>query len=213
MGPVKKTSNDANDPTKSPEPTGASEPEEVVTGTDGAVVTYTPTKDPEHSDLAETLTTTDGDDGVTIIFPGGWKGPPRAMLRQTALQLRLKSLKAMIKTTMMRRRTLLRRSRRQHLQNAQRMFLLIGREKTTWLPRLGDCLATSGCVAGEQSTTITYALELVPRNEMFEPLGGTDESNNSRSNHRTVRWEVAEMHAPRYFSTSGMDLSLIMAPP
>ncbi|KAL6863413.1 hypothetical protein ACO1O0_003667 [Amphichorda felina] len=48
----------------------------VVTGTDGAVVTYVPTKDPDRTTQTGTTTTTDDSGFPVVIFPGGWIWTP-----------------------------------------------------------------------------------------------------------------------------------------
>ncbi|KAF4447888.1 hypothetical protein F53441_8638 [Fusarium austroafricanum] len=44
----------------------------IVTGTDGAVVTYTPSQDAAYSDFTGTTTTTDDGGAAIVIFPAGW---------------------------------------------------------------------------------------------------------------------------------------------
>lgn len=48
----------------------------VVTGTDGAVVTYVPTQDPDRTTQTGTTTTTDDNGLPVVIFPGGWMWTP-----------------------------------------------------------------------------------------------------------------------------------------
>lgn len=187
--PPKKTSDDTNEPTKSPEPTEASEIEEVVTGTDGAVVTYTPTKDPEHSDLTETLTTTDDGGAVVIIFPGGWKWSPKGNAPTNRPPAPTKEPENDDKedededeeedpTSTKPTSTSAECTASEPPECTKTVsFDWVGDDYST--TTFGDCPATSACVTGEQSTTTTYAIETVPLDERFGPLEEADESKDS----------------------------------
>ncbi|KAK7415730.1 hypothetical protein QQX98_005643 [Neonectria punicea] len=50
--------------------------ETVVTGTDGAIVTYIPSQDPEYATNTGTTTTTDDDGNAFVLFSGGWRWIP-----------------------------------------------------------------------------------------------------------------------------------------
>ncbi|KAF5536352.1 hypothetical protein FMEXI_10371 [Fusarium mexicanum] len=94
----KPTTEDAgsNEPTSKNEPgqTGApNEPEKttappkptttedgIVTGSNGAVVTYLPEQDKDFSDFTGTTTTTDDGGAAIVIFPGGWFWKPSGNL-------------------------------------------------------------------------------------------------------------------------------------
>ncbi|PCD36038.1 hypothetical protein AU210_008590 [Fusarium oxysporum f. sp. radicis-cucumerinum] len=94
----KPTTEDAgsNEPTTKNEPgqTGApDEPEKttappkptttedgIVTGSNGAVVTYVPEQDKDFSDFTGTTTTTDDGGAAIVIFPGGWFWKPSGNL-------------------------------------------------------------------------------------------------------------------------------------
>ncbi|KAF4435867.1 hypothetical protein FACUT_6859 [Fusarium acutatum] len=94
----KPTTEDAgsNEPTSKNEPgqTGAPhEPEKttalpkptttedgIVTGSNGAVVTYVPEQDKDYSDFTGTTTTTDDGGAAIVIFPGGWFWKPSGNL-------------------------------------------------------------------------------------------------------------------------------------
>ncbi|KAF5618385.1 hypothetical protein F52700_12334 [Fusarium sp. NRRL 52700] len=94
----KPTTEDAgsNEPTTKNEPgqTGApNEPEKttappkptttedgIVTGSNGAVVTYVPEQDKDFSDFTGTTTTTDDGGAAIVIFPGGWFWKPSGNL-------------------------------------------------------------------------------------------------------------------------------------
>jgi hypothetical protein len=165
-----------------------------VTGTDGAVVTYTPTKDPEHSDLTETLTTTDDDGGVIIIFPGGWKWSPKGNAPTNRPPAPTKEPESDDKddddeddddddeeedpTSTKPTSTSAECTATEPPECTKTVSSdLEGEDYLT--TTFGDCPATSGCVTGKQSTTTTYAIETVPLDEMFGPLEETDESSDS----------------------------------
>ncbi|KAF4950443.1 hypothetical protein FSARC_13179, partial [Fusarium sarcochroum] len=71
-----KTDDGPEDPPVSSE-TGYTET--IITGTDGAIVTFVPTQNTEWASITSTVTTTDEDGDDIIVFPGGWwwwpKGP------------------------------------------------------------------------------------------------------------------------------------------
>ncbi|KAF5555321.1 hypothetical protein FNAPI_6177 [Fusarium napiforme] len=87
---------DSNEPTSKNEPgqTGTpTEPEKttappkatttedgIVTGSNGAVVTYLPEQDKDFSDFTGTTTTTDDGGAAIVIFPGGWFWKPSGNL-------------------------------------------------------------------------------------------------------------------------------------
>jgi hypothetical protein len=52
----------------------------VVTGTNGAVVTYVPEQDKDYSDFTGTTTTTDDGGAAIVLFPGGWFWKPSGNL-------------------------------------------------------------------------------------------------------------------------------------
>ncbi|KAF9766562.1 hypothetical protein IL306_001016 [Fusarium sp. DS 682] len=96
-GPKPTTENaGSNEPTTKNEPgqTGApNEPEKttappkptttedgIVTGSNGAVVTYVPEQDKDFSDFTGTTTTTDDGGAAIVIFPGGWFWKPSGNL-------------------------------------------------------------------------------------------------------------------------------------
>jgi hypothetical protein len=95
-GPKPTTEDGPNEPTTKNEPgqTGApNEPEKttappkptttedgIVTGSNGAVVTYVPEQDKDFSDFTGTTTTTDDGGAAIVIFPGGWFWKPSGNL-------------------------------------------------------------------------------------------------------------------------------------
>ncbi|KAJ4117596.1 hypothetical protein NW768_010962 [Fusarium equiseti] len=52
----------------------------IVTGTNGAVVTYVPEQDKDFSDFTGTTTTTDDGGAAIVLFPGGWFWKPSGNL-------------------------------------------------------------------------------------------------------------------------------------
>ncbi|KAG5796282.1 hypothetical protein H9Q69_004708 [Fusarium xylarioides] len=52
----------------------------IVTGSNGAVVTYVPEQDKDFSDFTGTTTTTDDGGAAIVIFPGGWFWKPSGNL-------------------------------------------------------------------------------------------------------------------------------------
>ncbi|KAF4436466.1 hypothetical protein F53441_13256 [Fusarium austroafricanum] len=60
--------------TSSPEATEGRQT--TVTGTNGAIATWSAVRDPEHSDISQTRTQTDDNGGIVVLFPGGWKWSP-----------------------------------------------------------------------------------------------------------------------------------------
>ncbi|KAF5598829.1 hypothetical protein FPCIR_2709 [Fusarium pseudocircinatum] len=70
-----------NEPEKTtapPEPTTTEDG--IVTGSNGAVVTYLPEQDKDFSDFTGTTTTTDDGGAAIVIFPGGWSWKPSGNL-------------------------------------------------------------------------------------------------------------------------------------
>lgn len=64
--------------TANPDPTPTEDG--IVTGTNGAVVTYVPEQDKDFSDFTGTTTTTDDGGAAIVIFPGGWFWKPSGNL-------------------------------------------------------------------------------------------------------------------------------------
>ncbi|KAF5675608.1 hypothetical protein FDENT_9743 [Fusarium denticulatum] len=70
-----------NEPEKTTAPPKPTTTEDgIVTGSNGAVVTYLPEQDKDFSDFTGTTTTTDDGGAAIVIFPGGWFWKPSGNL-------------------------------------------------------------------------------------------------------------------------------------
>ncbi|SCN92815.1 uncharacterized protein FFB20_09289 [Fusarium fujikuroi] len=70
-----------NEPEKTTAPPNPTTTEDgIVTGSNGAVVTYVPEQDKDFSDFTGTTTTTDDGGAAIVIFPGGWFWKPSGNL-------------------------------------------------------------------------------------------------------------------------------------
>ncbi|KAF5616789.1 uncharacterized protein FTJAE_12938 [Fusarium tjaetaba] len=72
------TPNEPEKTTAPPKPTTTEDG--IVTGSNGAVVTYLPEQDKDYSDFTGTTTTTDDGGAAIVIFPGGWFWKPSGNL-------------------------------------------------------------------------------------------------------------------------------------
>ncbi|KAJ3539206.1 hypothetical protein NM208_g5583 [Fusarium decemcellulare] len=152
----------------SPQDTKTEGQQATVTGTDGAVATWSATRDPEHSDISQTVTQTDDDGAIIIIFPGGWKWTPVGGGKKGGPTPTSNpdpedgddkddpdeddddDEEEECTTTAPPECTM-----------TLSYFTQDGGEETS--TRIGSCAPVTGCVSGEQSTTTTTIAPEIPR--------------------------------------------------